>query len=359
MPSGQRLVGSAAGGSRCSATSPVPAPRRGRAARPRFARLGTSSWTRSTTASTACNRAEGTRTVIVWTAGAEAHARKRERSRTSIALVTSPIPYPPRCALLTFVPAAPAGGSMAPRHTVVDPEHRDPARPPAHGRGPEEVDPPGGPACLHRDRRHERHHDPPYRRAGRHQRGRDLPSLREQDQLFIEAAVEPLTEAVDRLVAAAEVVRSGPAVTPSDRSRRDGLYRQLIHTLEEILPLLGLSSSATRRWPAASTGSILGDDGPPGRGLARDRSPLRVRGRVTRGFRAGDHGTALILALEDHHNNRFDRDRACSWSASAPSTGSSRASSRLASGGFAPPPLRTFSALSRERAFTHFAGGRR
>src|SRR5205807_9015389 len=62
-----------------------------------------------------------------------------------------------------------------------------------------------------------------------------------KEQLFIEAVVEPLTEAVDKLVAASEVVDRDEPLTPERQMETlNGLYRQLVKTFEEVLPLLGL-----------------------------------------------------------------------------------------------------------------------
>src|ERR1700755_530170 len=62
-----------------------------------------------------------------------------------------------------------------------------------------------------------------------------------KDQLFYEAVFEPLRQAIDELVAATEVVDLNEPLTPErQRKTLNGLYRQLIATLEEILPLLGL-----------------------------------------------------------------------------------------------------------------------
>ena len=62
-----------------------------------------------------------------------------------------------------------------------------------------------------------------------------------KEQLFYEAVVEPLREAVDTLVAAAEEVdRGGPLTAVSRVEKLAGLYEQLTATLAEVLPLLGL-----------------------------------------------------------------------------------------------------------------------
>ncbi len=62
-----------------------------------------------------------------------------------------------------------------------------------------------------------------------------------KDQLFYEAVVEPLREAVDSIVAATEVVdREGPLTAERQLETLAGLYAQLTNTLSEVLPLLGL-----------------------------------------------------------------------------------------------------------------------
>src|SRR5690349_10662265 len=52
-----------------------------------------------------------------------------------------------------------------------------------------------------------------------------------KDQLFFEAVVEPLNEAVDKLVAAAETVDRDEPLTPErQKETLNGLYRQLTST---------------------------------------------------------------------------------------------------------------------------------
>jgi AcrR family transcriptional regulator len=133
-----------------------------------------------------------------------------------------------------------------------------------------------------------------------------------KDQLFFEAVVEPLRDAVDRLVAASQVVDRDEPLTPERQlETMNGLYRQLISTLEEILPLLGL---------------VLFGDPKVARRFYRDNFAVamdrlaaawqEVEARY--GFESESPdisaravmGIALILALESHHNGRFDRDRA-------------------------------------------------
>lgn len=62
-----------------------------------------------------------------------------------------------------------------------------------------------------------------------------------KDQLFYEAVVEPLREAIDSLVAAAEEAdRDEPFTADRQVEAVHGLYRQLTSTLDKMLPLLGL-----------------------------------------------------------------------------------------------------------------------
>ena len=133
-----------------------------------------------------------------------------------------------------------------------------------------------------------------------------------KDQLFIEAVVEPLTEAIDKLVAASEVIdREQPLTAERQIETINGLYRQLIHTLEEILPLLGLvlfgDPKVARRFYRQHFSAAMDR-------LADAWREVEVR----YGFKAESPevsvraimGVALILALEDHHNSSFDFDRA-------------------------------------------------
>src|SRR5690349_9280786 len=62
-----------------------------------------------------------------------------------------------------------------------------------------------------------------------------------KDQLFFEAVVEPLKQATDDLVAATGGVDRDEPLTPQRQlDTLNDLYRQLVSTLVEILPLLGL-----------------------------------------------------------------------------------------------------------------------
>ena len=139
-----------------------------------------------------------------------------------------------------------------------------------------------------------------------------------KDQLFFEAVVEPLREAVDDLVAATEVVDRDEPLTPQRQLETlSGLYRQLISTLEEVLPLLGLvlfgDPQVARRFYRESFS------------VAMDRLAAawrEVEDRYGYEFESPDisaravMGIALILALESHHNNgKSARDRAVTLAA--------------------------------------------
>jgi AcrR family transcriptional regulator len=133
-----------------------------------------------------------------------------------------------------------------------------------------------------------------------------------KDQLFLEAVVEPLTEAVDRLVAASEVVdRDEPLSPERQRETLADLYRQLASTLEDVLPLLGLVLFGD---PQVAQGFYRGTFVP-----AMDRLAdawRQVEGRYGQERESSDvaaravMGIALVLALESHHNPGFDRERA-------------------------------------------------
>jgi AcrR family transcriptional regulator len=133
-----------------------------------------------------------------------------------------------------------------------------------------------------------------------------------KDQLFYEAVVQPLTEAVDDLVAASQVVDRDEPLTPERQLlTTNGLYRQLISTLEEVLPLLGLvlfgDPQEARRFYRETFAEAMDRLADAWRevedryGIELDSADISARAIM---------GIALILALESHHNYRFDRDRA-------------------------------------------------
>lgn len=134
-----------------------------------------------------------------------------------------------------------------------------------------------------------------------------------KEQLFFEAVVEPLRVAVDRLVAASQVVDRDEPLTPERQLETlTALYRQLVATFEEVLPLLGLV--------------LFGDPKMARRffkedfAVAMDRLGQawgQVENRYGQGVPGTDvsaravMGTALILALESHHGaGKYDRERA-------------------------------------------------
>jgi AcrR family transcriptional regulator len=135
-----------------------------------------------------------------------------------------------------------------------------------------------------------------------------------KDQLFIEAVVDPLRQAVDELVEAAEMVDRDEPLTPERQlETMNGLYRQLMATLEEILPLLGLvlfgDPKVARRFYRENLA------------VAMDRLAQAWREVEARyGYESESPdisaravmGIALILALEGRNNTRFDRERALS-----------------------------------------------
>jgi AcrR family transcriptional regulator len=132
-----------------------------------------------------------------------------------------------------------------------------------------------------------------------------------KDQLFFEAVVEPLQQAVDSLVAATQIVDAERPVSPQRQlETMNGLYRQLISTLEQALPLLGLvlfgdPQVATRFYREHFA-------------VAMDRLAEGWREVADRsGFPAASPdisaravmGMALMLALESHNATKFDPDR--------------------------------------------------
>ena len=107
------------------------------------------------------------------------------------------------------------------------------------------------------------------------------------------------------------VDRDEPLTPERQVETLNGLYRQLISTLEEVLPLLGLvlfgDPKVARRFYRENFA------------VAMDRLADAWREVEARyGFESESPdisaravmGIALVLALESHHNNRFDRDRA-------------------------------------------------
>ncbi len=133
-----------------------------------------------------------------------------------------------------------------------------------------------------------------------------------KDQLFFEAVVDPLRQAVDELVAASQVVDRDAPLTPERQLQTmKGLYRQLISTLGEMLPLLGLvlfgDPKVARRFYRENFAHAMDRLAEAWReveeryGFETESPDISARAVM---------GIALILALEGRHNRQFDRDRA-------------------------------------------------
>jgi AcrR family transcriptional regulator len=145
-----------------------------------------------------------------------------------------------------------------------------------------------------------------------------------KDQLYFEAVVEPLREAVDTITAAAaDVVEREVAMTPERQHEElNRLYEQLIDTLVEILPLLGL---------------VLFGDPKVAQRFYRDNFAVAMDRLAESwqlvGERYGRHlvspelsaraimGIALVLALESRHTKGFDRERAIEMISQRTATG--------------------------------------
>jgi AcrR family transcriptional regulator len=133
-----------------------------------------------------------------------------------------------------------------------------------------------------------------------------------KDQLFFEAVVEPLKHAVDDLVAATEVIDRDEPLTPERQlETMTGLYRQLLSTLDEVLPLLGLVMFGDPKVAKKFYRENFA--------VAMDRLAeawREVEDRYGFPFESPDiaaravMGMALMLALEKRHATRFDKQRA-------------------------------------------------
>ena len=133
-----------------------------------------------------------------------------------------------------------------------------------------------------------------------------------KDQLFIEAVVEPLSQAVDDLVAASQVVdRDEPLTAQRQLETLEGLYSQLMATLEEVLPLLGLvlfgdpavARSFYREHLAVAMDRLADAWRVVEDRYGQDVESPRMSARAVMGI-------ALMLALESHHTPKFDRTTA-------------------------------------------------
>jgi AcrR family transcriptional regulator len=133
-----------------------------------------------------------------------------------------------------------------------------------------------------------------------------------KDQLFYEAVVTPLSEAVDSLVAATdEVDRDEPLTAERQDETLQALYRRLIATFDEVMPLLGLvlfgDPQVARRFYRDHLAAAMDRLGDAWRKVAQrhgtDIESPEISARAVM-------GTVLILALEGHYPaTSFDRDR--------------------------------------------------
>jgi AcrR family transcriptional regulator len=133
-----------------------------------------------------------------------------------------------------------------------------------------------------------------------------------KDQLFFEAIVEPLKKTVDELVTATELIDSGEPLTPERQlAGMTGLYKQLVATLVDVLPLLGLVMFGD---PVVAKKFYRENFS-----VAMDRLAeawREVENRYGFPFESPDiaaravMGMALQLALESKHGKKFDRQRA-------------------------------------------------
>jgi AcrR family transcriptional regulator len=133
-----------------------------------------------------------------------------------------------------------------------------------------------------------------------------------KEQLFHEAVVEPLREAVDDLVAAAELVDRDEPLTQERRLQTlTGLYQKLVSTLRELAPLLGLvlfgDPQVAQRFYTEDLAVAMDRLGQAWSAVeARHGRTLDAPDITARAIM----GTALILALESRHAQAFDRQRA-------------------------------------------------
>jgi AcrR family transcriptional regulator len=132
-----------------------------------------------------------------------------------------------------------------------------------------------------------------------------------KDQLFIEAVVEPLRVAVDDLIAATDAVDRDEPLTPERQiETMEGLYRQLISTLEEVLPLLGLvlfgDPKVARKFYRENLAVAMDRLGAAWQAV-EDRYGVETGAQDVTARAV--MGMALMLALDSHHAAQFDRAR--------------------------------------------------
>lgn len=133
-----------------------------------------------------------------------------------------------------------------------------------------------------------------------------------KEQLYVEAVVEPLREVIDVMIAQAQDIKQSGAPSPSRGIEiMAELNNQLIATVEEVLPLLGLvlfgDPKLARRFYRQNFAVAMDrmaeswEDGLQGLGFTAENADVAVRAVM---------GICLMLALESRYNPKFDRDRA-------------------------------------------------
>jgi AcrR family transcriptional regulator len=131
-------------------------------------------------------------------------------------------------------------------------------------------------------------------------------------QLYFEAVVEPLQRAVDELVAAAEIVdKDQPLTQGRQLETMIGMYRRLLSTLTEVLPLLGLvmfgDPEVSRRFYRENFAVAMDRLAQAWRNVEdRHGFPFESPDIAARAVL----GMALMLALEKTHATKLDRERA-------------------------------------------------
>jgi hypothetical protein len=124
--------------------------------------------------------------------------------------------------------------------------------------------------------------------------------------------VEPLQRAVDDLVAAAEMVdKDLPLTQGRQLETMTGMYRQLLSTLTEVLPLLGLvmfgDPQVARRFYRENFAVAMDRLAEAWRSVEdRHGFPFESPDIAARAVL----GMALMLALEKTHAAKLDRERA-------------------------------------------------
>jgi len=132
-----------------------------------------------------------------------------------------------------------------------------------------------------------------------------------KDQLFLEAVVEPLRAEVDRLVAATHDVDRDEPLTPSRQFKTmTTFYRELISTLDGVLPLLGLvlfgdpkvARTFYRQHLVVAFDRLADAWREVESHYAFEMESPEISARAAMGI-------ALMISLESRYNSRLDRER--------------------------------------------------